>query len=242
MTINYDGFGDFYTNMDFEGPWSDPFPVMCPTENTTGSDFKDLSFSSDANIIDWDDILATSPVLTEPFSDILSGTGSPPSSISSFCSPKTNPLGDFLKEIQVDDFAPIQYRPSPSSSNPPSTSQVCTLPTPSPTPGLASPFTPAAIPTPKSPPSTPRKGRPGRPSKQKPPTERVVRKLLHNDSASRSRARFATALEKLWNTIPEAEKEERVRELDPSRPLSRAEKVEIAMGYLKKLEERLSRD
>jgi hypothetical protein len=49
-------------------------------------------------------------------------------------------------------------------------------------------------------------------------------------------------LENLWNTIPKAEKEERVRELDPSRPLSRAEKVEIAMGYLIKMEERLARD
>jgi len=66
-----------------------------------------------------------------------------------------------------------------------------------------------------------------------------VRKRLHNDSASRSRARFASALERLWSEIPEREREERVRELDACRPLSRAEKVEIAVEYLRKLELRV---
>lgn len=202
------------------------------------------SSSSDTTFIDWDDVLV-SPVSTDQFSDFLSTAAgsvtSPPSSISSFPSPKANPLGDFLKETQLSDFTPIQYQPStftPTSIPPDPSAQA-----PVPASKLGSPFTPVERASTKPHIQFPHSNKrgPGRPSINKPPTERVVRKRLHNDSASRSRARFSSALEKLWSKIPERERMERIKELDPSRPLSRAEKVEIAVGYLRKLEEKLGR-
>jgi hypothetical protein len=103
------------------------------------------------------------------------------------------------------------------------------------------------------PPSPPvRRRGPGRPSKaqsaaqfpnNKRPTGHSAVKLrrqMHNDSAMRSRARLNNMLEDLWNVIP---KHERVvqpgmgdGELDDSREVCRAVKVEVAIAYLTKLQ------
>jgi hypothetical protein len=63
---------------------------------------------------------------------------------------------------------------------------------------------------------------------------------MHNDSAMRSRARLNNMLEELWNIIP---KHERVvqpgmgdGDLDDSREVCRAVKVEVAIAYLTKLQ------
>ena len=92
-------------------------------------------------------------------------------------------------------------------------------------------------------PSIPRRG-PGRPSKAqlarekaegKPSAKNVItmRRVIHNDSAMRSRARFNTVLDELWNEIPEKE-----RMADSSRQLCRAEKIEIIISYVRKLQKR----
>jgi hypothetical protein len=95
------------------------------------------------------------------------------------------------------------------------------------------------------PPSPPvRRQRPGRPSKaqaaqfpgQKRPTGHSAvkfRRQMHNDSAMRSRARLNSVLEELWNLIP---KREKLGESTEEREICRAAKVEVAIGYLKKLQ------
>jgi hypothetical protein len=90
----------------------------------------------------------------------------------------------------------------------------------------------------------PRRGR-GRPSKaqlaQNPGSKHVsgrssviIRRRFHNDSATRSRAKFNTALEELWNEVPESR-----RILSAKDPLqvSRAEKIEIIISYIRSLRE-----
>ena len=85
---------------------------------------------------------------------------------------------------------------------------------------------------------------PGRPSKAqlarekaegKPSTKNVItmRRVIHNDSAMRSRARFNSVLDELWNEVPEKE-----RMVDTSRQLCRAEKIEIVISYVRKLQKR----
>ena len=66
---------------------------------------------------------------------------------------------------------------------------------------------------------------------------------MHNDSAMRSRARLNNVLEELWNLIP---KQERIGqqglsegESYESREICRAAKVEVAIEYLKKLQNQL---
>lgn len=94
---------------------------------------------------------------------------------------------------------------------------------------------------------------PGRPSKaqssaqfpnNKRPTGHSAVKLrrqMHNDSAMRSRARLNKALEELWKVIP---MQHRVFQpescVDDNREVCRAVKVEVAIGYLKKLQAQLS--
>jgi len=95
-----------------------------------------------------------------------------------------------------------------------------------------------------SPPMVPRRG-PGHPSKAslaaigKRPTGRslvTIRRQVHNNSAMRSRAKFNTILEELWELIPSTEKMQAISKADPARQLCRAEKMEIAISYLKKLQ------
>lgn len=97
--------------------------------------------------------------------------------------------------------------------------------------------------------------RPGRPTKsqlavqssdRKRPAGRslvTARRQTHNDSAMRSRARLNTALDNLWNTIPTVQRVRPMSEsgLDfhPVRDISRADKVEIAVSYMRKLQKHL---
>jgi hypothetical protein len=88
---------------------------------------------------------------------------------------------------------------------------------------------------------------PGRPCKtqlaalqadEKRPTGRALvtmRRQIHNDSAMRSRARFNTVLEELWNEVPEDERSKAIAKSDPTRQLARAEKIEIVISYVRKL-------
>ena len=48
----------------------------------------------------------------------------------------------------------------------------------------------------------------------------------------RSRARFNSVLDELWNEVPERER----TVTDPSRQLCRAEKIEIVISYVRKLQ------
>jgi len=93
-----------------------------------------------------------------------------------------------------------------------------------------------------------RKG-PGRPSKAEMATRTTAKnrrsmvdrsRQLHNDSASRSRARFSSVLEDLWNEIPLSERARSDQlEVFGQRQLSRAEKVEMAVLYVRKLQQQL---
>jgi hypothetical protein len=89
---------------------------------------------------------------------------------------------------------------------------------------------------------------PGRPSKAQLAREKqegrqstknvvTMRRVIHNDSAMRSRARFNTVLDELWNEVPERER----MVADPSRQLCRAEKIEIVISYVRKLQKRNGR-
>jgi hypothetical protein len=95
----------------------------------------------------------------------------------------------------------------------------------------------------------PRRRGPGRPSKAqqllegKKPSARVLmtmRRQFHNDSATRSRARFNNCLIELWNEVPESEKTHlSVGNDDPGRQVCRAEKIETVISYLRKLQRTL---
>jgi hypothetical protein len=91
----------------------------------------------------------------------------------------------------------------------------------------------------------PRRRGPGRPSKAqqllegKKPSARVlmtIRRQFHNDSATRSRARFNNCLIELWNEVPESEKQQFLGNEDPGRQVCRAEKIEAVISYLRKLQ------
>jgi hypothetical protein len=112
------------------------------------------------------------------------------------------------------------------------------------------PPTPQPIPRPKVPTSVRRRG-PGRPTKaqaaanhanSKRPTGHSavkVRRQMHNDSAMRSRARLNKALEDLWTVIPAQERTAQLIGEDDNREVCRAVKVEVAIGYLRKLQAQL---
>lgn len=61
----------------------------------------------------------------------------------------------------------------------------------------------------------------------------AMRRQIHNGSAMRSRARFNTVLDELWNEIPEDNRQE--ASMDASRQLSRAEKIEHVISYVRDL-------
>ena len=97
--------------------------------------------------------------------------------------------------------------------------------------------------------------RPGRPCKsrltiqssvEKRPTGRslrTARRQTHNDSAMRSRTRLNAMIDDLWSSIPT---EQRVRpklqsciDVDMVRDICRADKVEIAISYMNKMQKHL---
>ena len=96
--------------------------------------------------------------------------------------------------------------------------------------------------TPSSPP--PRRRGPGRPSKAQLAAEGIhgkrgrsvtIRREIHNDSAMRSRARFNSVLDQLWAVLPKKERAA-MPNSDASRTVCRAEKIEIVIEYVKKLQ------
>lgn len=64
-------------------------------------------------------------------------------------------------------------------------------------------------------------------------SQAVVRRGIHNASARRSRSKFNSALEKLWEQVPESGR----MQYNVSRNLSRTEKVEIVISYIQVLRE-----
>jgi hypothetical protein len=103
--------------------------------------------------------------------------------------------------------------------------------------------------TPPPSPLTRRRG-PGRPSKAVSPSQAPIkrptghnavklRRQMHNDSAMRSRARLNQALEDLWRMVPTNERLAQPEIGEENREVCRAVKVEVAIGYLKKLQAQL---
>jgi len=98
----------------------------------------------------------------------------------------------------------------------------------------------------------PRRRGPGRPSKAQLAAEGfggsrrasgrnlvTARRQIHNDSAMRSRAKFNCVLDELWNEVPELEKQKATMGMDPSRQVSRADRVEIVIMYMRKLQRKV---
>lgn len=183
----------------------------------------------------------------------------PPSPLTSRASqsPQTDDLSleEYLcraSEQDLDLFAPLPTETGPPTLplNPPSL-PYSTCPSPSeaikhepltPTSQKAEPQIPRSPVADSTLP--PRRG-PGRPSKAqqllegKKPSARVLmtmRRQFHNDSATRSRARFNNCLTELWNEIPEPEKAHFLGNEDPGRQVCRAEKIETVISYLRKLQ------
>lgn len=155
------------------------------------------------------------------------------STIDAFYSPATAPLADFLKQTQLEllpvsrpQTLPIESPIAVLPSVVPSSLQI------SPTPGNFYPIDTVGdfIEVKRGP------GRPLGKTREKYPAEKVVRKRRHNESAANSRARFSGSLEKLWCQVPEHKRVESLKSTDPSRPLSRAEKLEIVLEYMKELQ------
>ena len=65
-------------------------------------------------------------------------------------------------------------------------------------------------------------------------SNKAARRYFHNESAIKSRAKFNGALEELWMEVPETERKRAVGK-DLSRQVSRAEKVQVALCYLRTL-------
>ena len=101
---------------------------------------------------------------------------------------------------------------------------------------------------PPSPEMASRRRGPGRPMKTngkvakcKAPTKSKShrRRLNHNDSASRSRGRFTDALDELWNQVPSRDRYRLLGVQDVEKPISRAEKVQSVILYIRQLRKML---
>lgn len=99
---------------------------------------------------------------------------------------------------------------------------------------------------PSPPPPTLCRRRPGRPPKSQiamqsfggnrpdSHSQITIRRKTHNDSVMRSRTKFNTALDELWEEVPEQMRLEMLG-ANHIRQISRAEKVEIITSYFRKL-------
>jgi len=158
------------------------------------------------------------------------------------CNSITVPQHETLPNVK------LEHSPAPSSS--PSVTESLFVPSPN------SSNTPLSLQSSPSPPpssmsSLPPRRRPGRPSKAllaaraakigKAPSGRALasaRREMHNDSAKQSRVRLNTAIDELWGTLPKS-----ARIVPPGskpvceRDLSRADKVGIALSYMRILQE-----
>lgn len=181
---------------------------------------------------------------------------SPATSDDSHCAP-TEPMSleeSLRQSMDMDIYAPLRSAvPSelirvntstPPDSNCPSSSEfIKHEPITPTTPGNQDPSSPQTVSI-----VPPRRRGPGRPSKAQlllegkkpsPRTLMTIRRQFHNDSATRSRARFNKVLTDLWNEIPEAERINFIGNDDPGRQVCRAEKIETVISYIRKLQRTL---
>ena len=199
-------------------------------------------WTTDCPFLNWGDFSSLSFPLSPLSEDTHSSLVSPsPPSADEYCSIEgvsshNSQVAVSLADTQLDPTSPALQQILPSELD------VVVLP-----PVPQTPLPPPALPVPLSCASDTiadtievlRRRGPGRPSgtgRKKHLSEKTVRKRLHNASASKSRARFSAALEKLWDQVPEREK---LTTTDPSRSLSRAEKAEIVLKYMKELQKKL---
>jgi hypothetical protein len=214
---------------------------MSTFSGTEGVPQPDLPLSSFDNVdMDW--VIFNNPLdfksLPEPTTSLI-----PPSPAS--C--------DEIRVTEIDDYFIDDFL-LPTVVNPPSmtlelnnNSEAASFPSPpssdsQSTQASSSPLRPLTPP----PPSVSMRRRPGRPSKAEiaarghenknlsSRSKHTLRREFHNGSATRSRAKFNGALEELWEVVPE---EHRMHALgiDVARQVSRAEKVEIIISYIRKL-------
>jgi len=201
----------------------------------------------DCPFLDWEDSSSLyygplSPFLEDTHSSLVEVRPSP-SSVDEYCSIEglssshnTQPAV-FFEDTQLDSISPASQQILPFEPG------IMILP----------PVPQTPLPPPASPVPLPSAGdtiedtievsrrRPGRPSgtgRRQHPSEKIVRKHLHNASASKSRARFSAALDKLWDQVPE----HKLTTTNPSRPLTRNEKVDITLAYMKELQTKLGQE
>jgi hypothetical protein len=165
--------------------------------------------------------------------------------------------------LQFDDYITQPSTITPAVAMPVSKSVAVRSPSTDDTPGYPSPSSSNAFfeasPSPQikvepqsfSPSNLPPRRRgPGRPSKAQLAAEGIhgkrgrssvgLRREIHNDSAMRSRARFNTVLDQLWAVVPENERQD-MPDCDGTRSVCRAEKIEIVIAYVKKLQRQAER-
>jgi hypothetical protein len=195
-------------------------------------------YATDPTFAGQSDRLLSSSLSTDT-SDFGASASQQPS-LDAFYSPQQL---NFITETRFE-FAPGLFR---SSSNEPSVvSPSHSYPTPTSTTSETQNRSPATdvttLPSPIRECITVHRRRPGRPpcgarSKHTKDPNFVTR--LHNESASRSRGKLSTTLDKLWAQIPEQERRKKSKELHSSRPLAKAEKVEIVLGYVRQLQDKV---
>jgi hypothetical protein len=183
-------------------------------------------------LMDWPQCHLDTSIESNPLDPELFDSSSSLSSISPFNQDSLSPTS------WSNEFSPPLFvsSPNPTPSNPLEPQPCITVlkAAPESVPSTAIPEKPII-----------HRNRPGRPSKAQlasntRPTGRAaitIRRTVHNDSASRSRARFTKVLDELWNVVPERERIV-AQDVEPTRPLSRAEKIEIVIGYVRELQGR----
>jgi hypothetical protein len=239
----FENFGIFNnSSWDYEGSPSG-FPNIPTSSETEGVPQPDISLFSYDNDF-WSDIFnnfCNVNGLHEP--SISSSPPSPASCDGIEITEMVNSMADIDDVFPFTTVAkqpPTSYVPNdeaeaPSLPSPPSSDGQSTRLTASPAQPLASPPHPV-----------PRRRGPGRPSKAQlaarglesknlsSRSKVTLRREFHNDSATRSRAKFNGALDELWKEIPE-EHRSQVSGFDKARQVSRAEKVEIIISFIRKL-------
>jgi len=184
--------------------------------------------------VDWPDILIDVNPNDDKF--VPEDTMFPPPSVS----PVSIKSSNKLSPCNVDVF----------SSSDDATSVASEYLSPTASPVLHMGYTPIKNENAKTPevPSLPiRRRGPGRPSKVQLAAEgaarpsgrslATMRRQTHNDSAIRSRAKFNTICEELWNEVPLEERAHATsKSAYPGRQICRAEKFEIVIAYVRRLQ------
>ena len=185
------------------------------------------------DFVEWEDLFNDSPPICDSLASSSSSTDSPTSYL-----PPTGLMDQVLPTKPPQPFTSAfcqagHNSSSISSSKPKKSSQERRV---------SSSLSQSAV----SPPRT-RRG-PGRPSKselaargidRKPCANHAWRREVHNDSAMRSRAKFTSALCDLWQEVPEQMKMNAIRD-DNGRQISRADKIDIVISYMRGLQAKLN--